>query len=56
MQAPCPGAFCKGDEQHIAAVGVGAYLARFSWVRMYAALLGTVQLLQKQQHKTVLDM
>ena len=54
MQAPCPGAFCKGHEQGTAATG--AYLARFSWVRMYAALLGTVQLLQKQQHKTVLDM
>lgn len=36
--------------------GVPAYLSRFSWVRLYAALLGTVQLLKGQQKlSAVLD-
>lgn len=55
-QAPCPGGYYQGLEEKDMHEGVPAYLSRFSWVRLYAALLGTVQLLKGQQRlSAVLD-
>jgi len=57
LQAPCPGAFCQGLDEEEMGRGLSAYMMRFSWIRLYAALLGTVQLLRgRKQASTVLDM
>ena len=57
LQAPCPGAFCQGLDAREAGRGLSAYMIRFSWIRLYAALLGTVQLLRgRQQAKAVWNM
>lgn len=56
VQAPVPGGYCKGLDEKEMHEGVPAYLVRFSWVRLYAALLGTVQLLRGQRRlSAVLD-
>ncbi|DBB07213.1 hypothetical protein WJX77_006773 [Trebouxia sp. C0004] len=56
-QAPCPGAFCQGLDEEEMGRGLSAYIMRFSWIRLYAALLGTVQLLRgRKQASTVLGM
>ena len=56
LQAPCPGGFCQGLDERGMHAAAPAYLFRFSWVRLYASLLGTVQLLRGQRRlSTVLD-
>lgn len=57
LQAPCPGTYCQGLDEKEMNRGMSAYVVRFSWVRLYAALLGTVQLLRGPKPvSTVLDM
>ena len=57
MQTPVPGAYCQGLDEKAMSRTLSAYMIRFSWVRLYAALLGSVPLLRgPKPANTVLDM